>query len=145
MLSVSKSAYDAARQAAAAPRQDGLAQPAREVFWARGRRYGSRRAPAQLQAEGHRVGRHRVRRLLREQELRAIQPRSFVPRATDSRHSARMSPNLLPGGDFPQQPQAVLVGDITYLPLAGGGWAYLATWLDLYSRYISRAGTLAQP
>ena len=116
MLSVSKSAYYAARQAAAAPRQDSLAQPVREVFWARGRRYGSRRAQAQLQVEGHRVGRHRVRRLLREQELRAIQPRSFVPRATDSRHSARMSPNLLLGGDFPQQPQTVLVGALLICP-----------------------------
>lgn len=28
------------------------------------------------------------------------------------------------------------VSDITYLPLVGGGWAYLASWLDLFSRRI---------
>ena len=28
------------------------------------------------------------------------------------------------------------VGDITYLPLVNNEWAYLATWLDLYSHYI---------
>lgn len=27
-------------------------------------------------------------------------------------------------------------GDITYLPLAGGRWAYLSVWMDLYSRRI---------
>lgn len=137
LLEVSKSAYYAARPRLAAPAPDPLAARVREVFWEHGRRYGSRRVHAQLQAEGYRLGRHRVRALLREQGLRAIQPRSFVPRTTDSRHTARMSPNLLLGRDFPTRPNEVLVGDITYLPLVGGGWAYLATWTDLYSRYIA--------
>jgi transposase InsO family protein len=35
-----------------------------------------------------------------------------------------------------QEPNRVLIGDITYLPLLGGSWAYLATWQDLYSRMI---------
>jgi len=26
--------------------------------------------------------------------------------------------------------------DITFLPLAGGGWMYLVAIIDLYSRYI---------
>ncbi|MFD2937801.1 hypothetical protein [Spirosoma flavum] len=31
---------------------------------------------------------------------------------------------------LPTAPAQVLVGDITYLPLANGGWAYLAAWME---------------
>ena len=95
-----------------------------------------RRITAELQATGHSYGRRRVRRIMQAEGLHAIQPKSFVPRTTDSRHGARMSPNLLPGLVV-ERPHQVFVGDITYLPLDGGTWAYLATWLDLYSRRIT--------
>lgn len=36
----------------------------------------------------------------------------------------------------PDRPQPSLGGDITYLPKQGGGWLYLATWLDRYSLKI---------
>jgi transposase InsO family protein len=137
VLGVSRSAYYAARQAVAEGEADPLAHRVCTLFGEHARRYGSRRLHTQLQAEGYHVGRHRARSLLREQGLKAIQPRSFAPRTSDSRHTARMSPNLLSGRDFPTRPNEVLIGDITYLPLQGGGWAYLATWLDLYSRYLA--------
>ncbi len=46
-----------------------------------------------------------------------------------------MSPNLLADLSV-TRPHQAYVSDITYLPLLGGGWAYLATWLDLYTRRI---------
>lgn len=108
-----------------------------EVFWRHSRRYGSRRIAAELQAEGHRSGRHKVRRLMREQGLKAIQPKSFVPRTTESGHCLGYSPHLLLEQRLPPpKPGQVVVGDITYLPIAGGTWAYLATWMDLYSRKV---------
>jgi len=74
---------------------------------------------------------------MHEQGLRAIQPRSFVPRTTDSRHHLGYCENLLLAMDVPpRKPNEVLVGDITYLPLQGGGFCYLATWTDLFSRLI---------
>jgi transposase InsO family protein len=36
----------------------------------------------------------------------------------------------------PRKLNEVLVGDITYLPLHGGGFCYLATWTDLFSRLV---------
>ncbi|QJW90832.1 hypothetical protein HNV11_16330 [Spirosoma taeanense] len=68
--------------------------------------------------------------------LGAIQPRSFIPRTTDSKHSGPFCANLLLEMDFPTAPDRVLVGDITYIPLAGSEWGYLAAWMDLFSRKI---------
>ena len=83
------------------------------------------------------MGRHQLRKIMTDNQLRAIQPRSFVPRTTNSNHAGPYSPNLLLGRPAPTRPGEVLVGDITYLPLMNGEWAYLAGWLDLYSRKVS--------
>jgi putative transposase len=100
------------------------------------RRYGSRRIVKELHSTGNRISRYKAGKVLRENGLKAIQPRSFVPKTTDSRHAYAISPNLLLDRIMPEQPDEVWVGDITYIPLAGGKWAYLAVWMDLYSRRI---------
>jgi putative transposase len=134
LLGVSRSGYYAWRERP--ERQDQLAPQVEEVFWQHSRRYGSRRITAELR-DDFVIGRHRVRRLMREQGLQAIQPRRFVPRTTDSRHGQQMSPNLLLERAITvDRPHQVIVSDITYLPLQNGKWAYLATWMDLFSRKI---------
>jgi transposase InsO family protein len=133
-LGVSRSGYYDWRKRL--PRAEALTTKVRQAFWRHARRYGSRRLRAELQAQGEVVGRHRVRAILRAEALQAIQPKSFVPRTTDSRHGGRMSPHLL-DDLLIERPRQVFVGDITYLPLLSGQWAYLATWLDLYSRKIT--------
>src|SRR5262249_20214551 len=108
-----------------------------DVFWRHSRRYGSRRLAKELQAEGTQIGRHRIRRLMREQGLKAIQPRSFVPKTTASRHRLGYAENLLFGMELPpRSPNEVVVGDITYLPLQDGSFAYLASWMDVFSRLV---------
>jgi len=105
-----------------------------EVFWFHRRRYGARRISAELKDQGVYAGRHLVRSLMREQELRAIQPRSYRPKTTDA-DNRLASPNLLKEASS-KAPKELIVGDITYLPLINGKWCYLATWQDLVSKRV---------
>jgi putative transposase len=83
------------------------------------------------------MGRFRVRRLMKEQNLQAIQPKSYVPRTTDSKHGGRISPNLLQDKKREVERKGrVMVGDITYLALRNGKFCYLATYQDKYTRRI---------
>jgi putative transposase len=100
------------------------------------KRYGSRRIKASLEQKGIKIGRQKVSEIMRTEGLRAIQPPTFVPRTTDSKHGKRVCDNLLLNKPKPDGPNQVWVSDITYMPLKGGKWAYLATWMDLYSRQI---------
>ena len=112
-----------------------LGHQVRLVFEAHKRRYGSRRICAELRASGHSVSRRQVAALMRRQQLKAIQPRSFVPRTTNSK-GVRRSDNLLLDRPESKRPGEVLIGDITYIPLKGGRFAYLAIWQDMHTRQI---------
>jgi transposase InsO family protein len=137
VLRVAPSAYYAGQQRHQVAALEPAWQAAvRAAFQRHGRRYGTRRLRAELQAEGHGVGRGRIRRTLATHGLRAEQPRSFVPRTTDSDPTGWAAPNRLLGQPAPTAPNRVWVGDITYLPKQGGGWLYLATWLDRCSRKV---------
>ena len=69
----------------------------REAFEYHSQRHGTRRLRAEVQAEGHAVGRWRIRRMLKAHGLRAQLPRSFVPRPTGSDPAVRAAPNRLLG------------------------------------------------
>ena len=101
------------------------------------RRYGVRRLVPELLGQGLKIGRYKVAGILRRNGLKAIQPKSFVPRTTDSRHPYPISPNLLKDKPLPLTINQVWVGDITYIPLKSGGWCYLAVWMDLFSRKVT--------
>ena len=145
-LNISRSAYYAYQAGQSHRLKEGtkkLRQAVVNSFVDHRRRYGSRRLLAELQEQGYEIGRHQLRRLMQLEGLRAIQPRSFIPRTTESRHNGPFSPNLLLTIDFPTAPGKVLVGDITYIPLADSEWGYMAAWMDLFSRKI-KGWSLAQ-
>ncbi|MBI1761556.1 MAG: IS3 family transposase, partial [Acidobacteria bacterium] len=80
---------------------------------------GSRRLTVELQADKHAIRRRGIRRIMQAEKLRAIQPKSCVPRTTDSRHGGRLSPPLLAGLTDSRHGQA-FVSDLTYWPLQNG-------------------------
>jgi putative transposase len=117
-------------------RDDTEMQPiVRNIFWQHRRRYGARRIAKELEAMGYTYGRDRVRKIMDQMHLVAIQPRSFKPRTTASRHRLGYSPNLLAEGIELSNFNQVWVGDITYVGLHNR-FAYLAVLMDLYSRRI---------
>ncbi len=106
------------------------------VFKQHKRRYGSRRIVAELGNQNVIVSPYKVRKCLSDNGLKAIQPRSFVPKTTNSRHPYMISPNYLKTRDFPTAINQVWVGDITYIPMTEGKFCYLSVWMDLCSRKI---------
>ena len=140
ILDVSRSAYYAWRVGEPCQRQQHqtrLTPLVRAVFWKHRRRYGTRRIAEELADLGEVCSPRRVGKIMKNQGLRAIQPKSFVPRTTDSRHHLGYSPNLILDKPEPCGVNQLWVGDITYVPLRGGAFCYLAALMDRYSRDIA--------
>jgi transposase InsO family protein len=135
VLGVSRSGYYGSRHRAGALPVACLASTQLKAeFAASGKVYGSRRLSAVLRSKGLRLGRHRVRRLMREHRLRALWRRKFV-HTTDSGHALPVSDNVLARRFNPSGPNQAWVSDITYIRTRSG-WLYLAVVLDLYARKV---------
>lgn len=97
------------------------------------RRYGYRRVAAELRRRGLRVNHKRVARLMREDNLIAVQPRAFVV-TTNSKHELEIYVNLASRMKLTAINQ-LWVADITYLRLQTE-FVYLAVILDAFSRKV---------
>ena len=138
-LGVSRSAYYDWRKHEFSLRQheDSHLKPfIQSIFWEHRRRYGARRIAMELAARKQPCSRRRVGRLMKKMELVAIQPRTFKPRTTNSRHSLGYNDNLLLNAPQPIAVNQLWVGDITYVPIVGADFLYLAMLMDRYSRRI---------
>jgi len=139
VLNVSRSAFYAWLQGTSTKREDKdlkLMSIVRRIFYRHKRRYGARRIVEELRDLGLPCGERRAAKLLKIQGLKAIQPKSFKPRTTESRHTLGYSPNLLLEFEEPAKIDQLWVGDITYVPLVGNRFLYLAVLMDRYSRRI---------
>ena len=101
------------------------------VFKRHRRRYGYRRIGEELADLGEVCAPARLRRIMRQRGLRALQPKSFAPKTSDGR-ADKPAPNLLRDQPLPTKPDQVWAGDITFIPTAAG-WLYLAVVIDLCS------------
>ena len=75
-----------------------------------------------------------VRRIMTERQLKAIQPKSYIPKTSNER-ADKSSDNFLLGQPHPEQSNQVWAGDITRISTSTG-WLYLAVGIDLCSRKI---------
>ena len=97
--------------------------------------YGWPRIWRQLRAQGIRVGKQRVQRLMQEHGIQARGKRRFRVMTTDSRHDLPIAPNRLDRNFTVAAPNTAWSGDITYIATEEG-WLYLAVVIDLFSRQV---------
>ena len=97
------------------------------------RRYGYRRISAELRRRGMTVNHKRVVRIMREDNLLAVQPKQFVI-TTRSNHKLEVYLNLASRMELTGLHQ-LWVADITYIRLQAE-FVYLAVILDGFSRKV---------
>ena len=96
--------------------------------------YGSPRIWDVLVKQGHRVGEHRVARLMRHGGIRAKTMTKWRA-TTQSQHPFPVAANTLDRAFTVEAPNRVWAGDLTYI-WTREGWLYLAVLLDLYARRV---------
>ena len=137
VLGVSPAGYHAWRKrppSARAAADAALTGRIRTIHSASHGTYGAPRVHAELRAEGHRVGRKRVARLMRADGLAGVSRRKGV-RTTQRREEARPAPDLVERNFAAERPDRLWVADITYVP-TWAGFLYLAVVLDAFSRRV---------
>ena len=136
-LGVSASGFYASQQRGPSPRvrtDRRLRLHLRAIHRASGGSYGSPRLHEALQQQGERVGRKRVMRLMRVEQLRG-RPRRRFTQTTAADPAAQPAPNVLAQTFTATAPNHVWAGDITAIATSDG-WLYLAVLVDLYSRRV---------
>ncbi len=92
---------------------------------------GSRRMTEMLRAEGEKINRKRVQRLMRKMGIAALGPK---PNTTKPAPGHKIFPYLLRNLKI-ERPNHVWAADITYLPI-GRGFLYLVAIIDWASRAV---------
>ena len=124
------------RRPSARARQDARLKGMIVAEWiGSGEIYGCPRIHAALLAEGERVGRKRVARLMRELGIKGVTRRRFKTGTTRKDAKAKPAPDLVNRNFSADGPDQLWVADITQVR-TWAGWLYLAVVLDAWSRRI---------
>jgi putative transposase len=104
------------------------------IYTESGETYGSPRIHTELVDRGRMIGKNRVARLMRAEQI-GVFPKKRRPITTNSKHDYPIAPNILNRAFHAERPNEKWLGDITYIR-TGEGWLYLAAVLDMFSRKI---------
>jgi putative transposase len=122
VMEVSASGYYAWRKRLTKPpclKGRRLADLVGNCYFEKRRRYGARRISQALCKNSVKIGRRKVRRLMSEQNLKAIQAKAFKPKTTDSKGTLA-APNLLAEIKLEECATGkIIIGDITCIRGAG--------------------------
>ncbi|WP_239150605.1 IS3 family transposase [Streptomyces sp. SID13588] len=140
VLDVNRSSYykwlsGAEARAARQQKDHILAEEIRQVHGESAGAYGSPRVTAELREKGRRVNEKRVARVMRRFSITGIRLRRRVRTTIPDPATSPVS-DLFQRDFTATEPGLKYMGDITYLPLQGGEFLYLATVLDCFSRKV---------
>ena len=137
VLDVSTSGYYAWRQQQPSERTQAdqrLSKRISEIHKRSKGTYGAPRIHAELAETGVHVGRKRVARLMRAEDLQGVSRRK-APHTTQRKPGARLAPDLVQRNFTATGPNRLWVADITYIA-TWAGWLYLAVVVDAWSRRV---------
>jgi putative transposase len=137
VLNVSTSGYYAWRQRQPSQRTQAdqkLSQQIQAIHEKSKGTYGAPRIHAELAEAGVHVGRKRVARLMRAEDLQGVSRRK-APRTTQRKPEAHPAPDLVQRDFTASRPNELWVADITYIA-TWAGFLYLAVVVDTWSRRV---------
>jgi putative transposase len=138
VLKVSRSSYYGwlqHRPGKRAIENEAILQGIKDSFTASKGRYGSPRITSDLTAQGLKVSRPRVARLMKKAKIQSIIQKKYRVCTTDSNHSYPIAENYLNRAFSPVGPAQAWVSDLTYIQTKEG-WLYLTIIMDLFDRKI---------
>lgn len=139
ILQVSKSGYYAwlKRPASVRKTEDERIWQKIKNHWEKSRKtYGRLRIANKLKEDGEKIGKNRVARIMKKNNIQGIGKKKFKPITTTSNHDLPVAERIFKTELAPVQvirPNQFWGGDITYIPTEEG-WLYLAVFLDLFTR-----------
>lgn len=100
-----------------------------DILW-----YGARQMARHMKRQGHKCGRHRVRRLMRLMRLMRLVPIYQEPNTSTKHPAHKICPSLLKGLAI-IRPNQVLCADITYIRMERGSCIWSPSWLGIAARF----------
>jgi len=131
VMEVSTSGYYAWRDRPVSERRQAnlkLVAEIRDIHAESRQTYGSPRVHAELVARGFPVGKNRVARLMRVEDIRARRKKKRKM-TTDSQHSSPIAPNLLQQDFQAKAPNEKWLGDITFIRQLKAGCTWRQSWI----------------
>ena len=141
VLSISASGYYAwlSRPACARRDEDERLWQKIKQHWETSRRtYGRHRITQKLREDGEVIGKNRVEKIMKENEIQGVGKKKFKPQTTNSNHDLPVADRIFKTETAKVQvtkPNQYWGGDITYIPTKEG-WLYLSIFLDLFTRKV---------